>query len=243
MSAELPHLSGRFAWWFTSWSRGHASPDDLLTHVVGDDVAHDVAGLPDTDSTTPLLLSLPRLRELGAAAGLALPVPGAPTGLGGPPTFNRAATEIGEAVVLDGGRFGLVPYRAGPGVVWQVLPANRRQLTDLREAARQLRGTLAQTATILADLDVARWRPEVADELMNLRHLTHFTAPDGVPIDAAELAARAWQAESIVELALVDDGGAVFAHEMAARRNALAPLGQAARTALVAACSPEVWPP
>ncbi|CAM3238010.1 hypothetical protein NODU109028_05740 [Nocardioides dubius] len=244
MPQPLPQLSGRLAWWFTSWSRGLASPDDLLTHVVADDVAHDVAGLPDAEgATVPLVLALPRLRLLGASAGLALPVPGAPTGLGGPAEFNRAATEVGEAVVLEGGGFGLVPFRAGPGVVWQLLGAHRRQLTDLGEAARQLRGTLARTATTLADLDVARWRPEAADELMNLRHLPHLDAPAGVPADAVELAARAWQAESIVDLALLDDGGAVSAHEIGARREALSPLARAARTAMVAACSPEVWPP
>jgi len=46
-----------------------------------------------------------------------------------------------------------------------------------------------------------------------------------------------------VELALDDDGAAVSAYEIATRRDALRPLEQAARRALVAACSPEVWPP
>ncbi|MFS3129105.1 hypothetical protein ACLM5J_11955 [Nocardioides sp. Bht2] len=243
MSVQLPTLSGRFAWWFTSWSRGYANPDDLTNHVVADDVAHDVAGLPGVDGTLPLLLALPHLRRLADSAGLALPTPGALTGLGGPAPFNRAATEIGEAVVLAGGAGGLVPYRAGPGVMWQLLPAHRRQLTDLGEASRQLRATLSQCATALADLDVARWRPEVADELMNLRHRTTFIAPGGTPTDAVDLAGRAWQAESIVELALIDEGGAVSAQEIAHRQSTLTPLAQAARTALVAACSPEVWPP
>jgi hypothetical protein len=58
-----------------------------------------------------------------------------------------------------------------------------------------------------------------------------------------ELAARGLQAAGIVDLALEDDGGAVTAHEMESRRAALVPLGRAGRRALVAACSPEVWPP
>jgi hypothetical protein len=47
----------------------------------------------------------------------------------------------------------------------------------------------------------------------------------------------------VVELALEDDGGALSAHEIAQRREALLPLDRAGRRALVAACSPEVWPP
>jgi hypothetical protein len=58
-----------------------------------------------------------------------------------------------------------------------------------------------------------------------------------------ELAGRAVQALGIVELALEDDGRAVSGTDAVARRRALQPLGAAARRALVAACSPEVWPP
>jgi hypothetical protein len=46
-----------------------------------------------------------------------------------------------------------------------------------------------------------------------------------------------------VALALVDDGGALTVLEAESRRAALRPLGRAARRALVAAASPEVWPP
>ncbi len=47
----------------------------------------------------------------------------------------------------------------------------------------------------------------------------------------------------VVELALQDDGGALSLHEITRREQAILPLGAAARRALVAACSPEVWPP
>jgi hypothetical protein len=58
-----------------------------------------------------------------------------------------------------------------------------------------------------------------------------------------ELAERARQAVEIVDLALEDDGGALSAAEIDGRRIALSSLGRAARRALVAAASPEVWPP
>ena len=95
----------------------------------------------------------------------------------------------------------------------------------------------------MARLEVARWRPEVADRLMNLRHRPVVTAPPGVPSRCADLAARGVQALEIAELALEDDGGALTAYDAEARRAAIAPLGRAGRRALVAAASPEVWPP
>ncbi len=243
MTTALPLDSARLAWFLAAWLRGDASPDDVRDGVIGDDAAHDVVGLAGPDSV-PLLLALGRIRATGASsAGLALPVPGAPVGLGGPAGFNAAALETGEAVVLDGAGLGLVPHRAGAGVVWTCLPAHRRQLVDLGEADRTLRATLVQTAADLAALDVARWRPEVADELMNLRHRPTYDAPAGTPPRAVDLAGRAMQALGIVELALEDHGGAVTAYEMDRRSAALDPLGDAARRALVAACSPEVWPP
>ena len=64
-----------------------------------------------------------------------------------------------------------------------------------------------------------------------------------MPARCVDLAGRALQALAVVDLALEDDGGAVTAYEITARRDALLPLERAGRHALVAACSPEVWPP
>ncbi|MFB9312145.1 hypothetical protein ACFFRI_03720, partial [Nocardioides plantarum] len=133
--------------------------------------------------------------------------------------------------------------RVGPTVEWTLLPARRRQLPDVGEADRDLRRVLLEAADRLAALEVARWRPEVADQMMNLRHRPPVTAPPGVPDRCVDLAARGLQALSIAELALEDDGGALSVSEIEARRSALAPLARAGRHALVAACSPEVWPP
>ncbi len=244
MAPRTPVDSARMAWWMTAWLRGTTSPDDLLDAVLDGDAAHHVVGLPGTDEAVALMAALGTVRSLGATgAGLALPAPGQLVGLGGPATFNNLALAAGEAVVLDGAGHGLVPHRAGAGVVWQLTLAHPRQLVDIGEADRTLRLAFTATAAALADLDVARWRPEVADELMNLRHSSPYDAPPGTPADAVALAVRAEVARRVVELALVDDGGAVTAGEATAREAALMPLGRAARVALVAACSPEVWPP
>lgn len=243
MTSDLP-ASARLAWWGTAWLRGHAVADLVLDAVLGEDVTHAVSGLPGDDGTQTLLGALTRLRELGATAlGAAFPAEGDPVGLGGPREFNAEALDAGEAVVAVGTGLGLVPTRTGPTIGWRTLPADRRQLPDVGEADRQLRATLTTTAAELARLDVARWRPEVADELLNLRHRTPVAAPPGIPQRCTDLAERALQAMAITDLALVDDGAAVSAREADLRRAPLLELARAARRALTAACSPEVWPP
>ncbi len=227
----LPH-SATLAWWLTAWLRGHEQTDHVLD-ALADDV-HLMAGGSALDLLT-------RSRATGASyAGLALPVDGDPLGLGGPRDFNSAALEAGQAVVV--GDLGLVPEEQGETVQWQPHAASRRQLPDVGEADRTLRGALLGAAGDLADLEVARWRPEAADALMNLHHRPTLDAPLGTPPRCVDLAARGLQAWAIVDLALVDDGGALSSYEVERRRGLLQPLGHAARRAIVAACSPEVWP-
>ena len=237
-SALLPSV--RLSWWGTAWLRGHVVSDQMVDGVVDDDAVHLVGG---ADGPEPLVLGLGRLRSAGVTGfGLALPVAGDPLGLGGPSGFNTAALATGEAVVTTGVALGLVPERVGASVTWAEHAAERRQVPDVGEADRTLRSALLETADELARLDVARWRPEVADELTDLRRPHPVEAPPGVPSRCLAMAGRGIQALTIVELALVDDGGAITAHEAERRRETLVPLERAGRRALVAACSPEAWP-
>lgn len=246
---DLP-ASTRLAWWGTAWLRGRVVTDLMLDAVIGEDATHTVAGLAElglggpADTAETLLAGLARVRSEGATGlGAAYPVEGDLCGLGGPGGFNTAALDAGEAVVTVGADLGLVPGRVGAVVTWQAYPAARRQLPDVGEADRTLRRTLTTTADALAAMQVARWRPEVADRLMNLRHRPAVVGPDGVPTRCVELLAAGLQALDIVDVALEDDGGALTAYDVEARRAALVPLARAGRHALVAASSPEVWPP
>ena len=123
------------------------------------------------------------------------------------------------------GLHGLVPARVGAALTWSVMAAERRQLPDVGEADRALRAALPEAADALAALDVARWRPEVADRLMNLRHRPrppHHPACRHAAWSSPSGAARPWRSWT---LALEDDGGAQTALEAEARRAALLPLG------------------
>lgn len=237
----------RLAWWGTAWLRGQVVTDLMLDAVIDDDATHTVAGLGalglgGSEAAETLIGGLGRLRAEGATIlGAAFPAEGDTVGLGGPPPFNHAALEAGEAVVSDAG-VGLVPVRVGAVVTWHAYAAQRRQLPDVGEADRGLRAALLETTQALVDLDVARWRPDVADRLLNLRHRAPIAGAPGVPPRCVELAERGLQAAEIAALALADEGGATSAYEMTARREALVPLERAARRALTAAGSPEVWP-
>ena len=239
---SLPDAA-RLAWWGTAWLRGHVVTDLFLDAVTGADAVHEVREVAVDGPSMTLLDALLDVRNAGGdSLGLALPIDGDLLGLGGPAPLNADALEVGEAAVSGTAGIALVPHRVGRAVQWRLHRASRRQLPDVGEADRGLRAALLESANALAALDVARWRPEVADELMDLRRYTNLDAPDGTPPRCVELAGRGLRCEGIAELALADDGGAVTTTEMTARRNALRPLEYAARRAVVAACSPEVWP-
>ena len=228
--SSLP-VSAVLATWLDAARAGRVSPDDLADAVRGDDPRHLVIGLPERDVL--------ELHELPAAVGgrvsLALPAPGDLVGLGGPASFNTAATDAGEAIVS--GAFGLVPEVDARTIVWRAYPADRPPWVDERESAAELKVALADVTRRLVDLDVAAWQPDIPDLLLNLRHRTPLPLPPGYDARRVETAERAVLCLDIIDLARSDDGGAVTAYEMQQRRAALDDLARATRRALVGACS------
>ena len=111
--------------------------------------------------------------------------------------------------MIAGGPRARCRAREGAVVFWHVVRRAPRQLTDVGEADRRLRRPWCSTADDLAALDVARWRPEVADELINLRRVPRLDAPPGTPRPLRRARRPALQAAGIVDLALDDDGAAV----------------------------------
>jgi hypothetical protein len=237
--------SGVLAAWTSAWLAGEAAYDDVVARVTGDDEPHRVTGLPGVAGETPLGWALPVLRERSPEGVRAvLPVAGDPRGLPGPGPFTTAALEAGEAVVGRG--LGLVPRITEHGsvadrtctVLWtayEVVEPAPDPLT-VPEAEHDLTGATRDAASALAALDVASWRPEVADELARVRRGVTPELPPGHDGRAVRLLASADRLAAVLDLARADaPGGAVTGAEARARDDALRPLATAVRRARQAA--------
>ncbi|WP_330329711.1 hypothetical protein OHS33_08210 [Streptomyces sp. NBC_00536] len=243
--------SGRLAAWGNSLLAGLVSPDDAALSIVGADAVHRVAGLPGESGPVGLTLALGRLRAMGVTGlRVALPAPGHPLGLSGPPEFNARALDAEEAVVAVGAALGLVPQvsQAGPTgdvhveVVWDCLPVREAPPADvpsLGEAERELAEALREATAVLTRLDVAASGP-VAEAAMSAYRARaeagrEVLAP-GYPPRAVRVLSLAQRVGLLVSLAYErGHGGAVAASEMAARAEALRPVERVARRAQVAA--------
>lgn len=235
---RLP-AAARIACWVNAWLAGREGADAVIAAMSDGGRAVEFVG-PEPGTRIAAGLFLGELRRWNVVqASSALPVPGDPLGLGGPPAFNADVIEATEGVVLHGPDLGLVPTRTASVTSWQVTRATPPSyLPPVAEAARGLRSCMGAAADALAALDVASWRPEVADDLQVLRRpgsrveSVPFAAPE-----CARLASDALRAAAIVELAWSDDSGTLSVWEAEQRSTALRPLHHAARTALVAATS------
>ncbi|MFE0630131.1 hypothetical protein ACFW3D_24590 [Streptomyces sp. NPDC058864] len=246
--------SGRLAAWGNALIAGLAAPDDAAQEVIADDSVHRISGLPGEDGPVGLTLGLGRLRALGVSGlRIALPVPGHPLGLSGPPEFNARALAAGEAVIAVGGpALGLVPEvtEAGPqgdvhvSVEWQCLAVRDAPPADvpsLGEAERELAEALRDATEALARLDVAGAGPAVQAALEAYRARAargrEVLAPGYPPraVRVLELAQRVGALIGIATGARAGHGAAVSASEIAARTELLRPVERTARRAQVAA--------
>ncbi|WP_255956050.1 hypothetical protein [Streptomyces odontomachi] len=243
--------SGRLAAWGNALLAGLISPDDAADAVVGEDTVHRVAGLPGEAAPVGLTLALGRLRALGVTGlRVALPAPGHPLGLSGPPAFNARALEAEEAVICQGAALGLVPevFEAGPAgdvhveVLWECLPVREAPPADvpsLGEAERELAEALRDATEVLSRLDVAASGPaaEAAIDAYRARaERTGEALAPGYPPRAVRVLELAQRVVLLVSLAYESGhGGAVSASEMSARAQALRPVERTARRAQVAA--------
>ncbi|WP_279580653.1 hypothetical protein [Fodinicola feengrottensis] len=245
--------SGRMVAWLRSWRTGLVPYDDVVSAVLGEDGEHEVADLPGAAHAVPLPYALKELSRISPdSIRLVMPVPGDPRGLPASSGLARAGLAVGEVVRCP--EFGLIPEvtsrESGSGVQWETVvwrchpivfdPLNPLPLVDdfctVGEAEMQLAQALLQTTDLLVDLDVARWRPELADALMDLRKAGRsHELPPGYSPRAERVLHRAELVAGIVDLAGEDDGGATSTQEANLRAQALRPLAAAARQARLAA--------
>lgn len=244
---ETVRRSGLLAAWGTAVLQGRCSPDDAVDAIVGDDEPHRVAGLADEPVGWSVALGL--LRRRGATAlVLVTPVPGDLAGLPGPPDVNRDVLIAGAAVIADGvpstalipqvDRFGPVGDH-GTAVTWRAVdadgPVGPGRRPSLTEADRALAETLNAALRRLHDLDLARWRPEVATLREDLDGPAQEHLPPDFPDRGLRLLARAQRMSAVLALGRSDVGGAVSVVDAARRTETLDELARAVRQAQAAA--------
>jgi hypothetical protein len=234
--------AGRLAVWATAWLTGRASYDEALDGLTGDR-AHRVVGLPGADDAVPLGTALSALRGLGERRFLlVLPAPGDVRGLPPVPGLVSLALRAGQAAVGD--RLAVVPEQAGTGVLeWTAVdlggaaPPRPPVEGTLRSVSGALDLAVTDAARALAELNVARWHPEVPTLLAGLARPQPAPGlpPDHDPL-ALSVLGRAQRLAAVLDLALSDAPGAAVNHAQAARRDAaLRPLADTVREAVAAA--------
>ncbi|MEL7975217.1 hypothetical protein AAG589_05090 [Isoptericola sp. F-RaC21] len=232
-----------------------AAPGVVVRSVQGDDEPHGVSGLPGHDDAADAADA--SLRDLVTAwlAGprevcALLPAPGDLAGT--PAAVSADATDAGECVMVatPTGSWAAVPevttfgsaLEPGHLVAWQVRPVPAWSthvagaLGSLADAERDLRTSLVTATDALDALDVARWRDDAADAIERLRS----GSTDGWPVPTldgrrARVLQLATRLLAIVDLATVDEGGAVNVWQSDQRATALREVERTARRALSAA--------
>jgi hypothetical protein len=252
--AGAPPRSALLAAWGNAWLAGDTGLPELVERVAAHDDDHTVVGLAADD--LPLDGAVARLRAAGVTRlRVVLPAPGDVIGLPGPGPFTAAALLASEGVLAlrpDGTGSGLVPTLTSHGssfdgtvttVTWtayDVAVPGPDPGPYLHDAEHDLRRGVLECVSALRDLDVARWRPEVAEALQDLRGraragIDEDELPGGYPVRARDLLVQARQLAGVLSLAGEDLGGAVDTREAAAREAALRELARLVRHAHVAA--------
>jgi hypothetical protein len=237
-----------------AWSRAvrtHACPLNEAVSAVedSDELVQFVAGDQRRDARDVLI-------ELAAAPGrveLALPVPGDVRGLPGTGPWTAPALDAGEAVVTS--ESVLVPIVQAHGneiegyatyTYWHLHertgpPTPVTATAGLAEADRHLRGAMNDAVDLLADIEVARWSPELAEAVADIRTQRRggddfaSALPRSYGPQARELLARARVVDRIINAAMSPETELLDAAGAMQRAQALRGLQTSVREAVCAA--------
>jgi len=214
--------------WGNAWLAGHVGLDEAADHV---EAVSGPAVVGEVSLREYLAnLRVDRLTEFR----LALPAPGDPLGLSGPPVFNSVAVDAGQAAiaVLPGRCLGLVPTAdlrgssyVGVRLEVQETGPVRQDLPSVAEAERELSDAIRAATEALSAVD-----GPLLDRPEQSRHGGEL-AP-GYPGRAHRVSALATRLAAVLRFA--DERG-LTSGQIATRGAALRELDRAVRRAVVAA--------
>jgi hypothetical protein len=230
--------------WLKACAKDHVSPDEVVQALPRIDLlAADDTDAPRRPESVSLLAA--RLAHRDVAVRLVLTAPGQPGPWTPPRDLLARALNGGGAVVVDEPSIVLVPttpertHTSPEGeryLRWTFEVHNAsvtvRNVTDLSTSKRQLLRLLRDTSETLNQLDIAGGRERIDDPL-TLHASGVVLDPPGEVAGVSELAALALRVLAIVDAAATDPGGAVGSTSQRLRHDALRPIGQCAREALM----------
>ncbi|PFG33369.1 hypothetical protein [Sanguibacter antarcticus] len=259
--AILPR-SASLALWLWGTDPASAAVERAIRAVVHDDEPHGLSGdVPDdvAEPTLHALLSAWCGRVVASAA--LFPEPG--DAMGVPAEVSAPAIEAEECVLVSVSpssgtkhqehveSWALVPeveafgsvLEPGHLVHWtmtRVAPWTHRTLGtvgSLADAERALQRSLRSTTEALASLDVSRWREDAGEAIAALRSTVDLRGhlPRDLDPRRTHVFQSAARLRAIVDLATVDDGGAVNLWQADQRSTALREIDRVARRAMAAA--------
>ncbi len=255
----LPHAVLAALWLPAIASAGPAGADagdDLvdagLRALAGEDT--HVVDRPDGEVRSLREMARRLVGQELTDVGAVLPVPGHVAGVPGVVLLD--AVDAGQCLLIraEGGSWAVVPQvesfgsdlEPGTLVRWVLRPfpfAERPVPTllglvgSLRQARQEVARALVTAGEALEQLDLAGWRPDAAREAAALlrEEIRTDLLPPGLEPTRVEVITRAARLLAILQLAAEDDGGAVVAHQGAARAEVLRELEHIARRSLAAA--------
>lgn len=228
------------ATWLRAWLNGSASSDDVLG-------ALEIFGPHRFSNGTDEEGLFTGLNSIGVAPGrdlqlrAVLPVPGDPSGLSGPPAFNQAATESGQALLIFGSGHGLIP-RTGPTTTWLASPIDEsnQRTPDIspEQASSEVRAALLEATNSLAGFTQSVSREEIAGELTALnRALDRTRLPRSLDSGRQHTIRLAAQVHGICQIAAHFTSQQPTSGATAGQAVLLAQLSRTARRALAASAS------
>ena len=245
--------------WVNAWIASECSADEITTALTAFGAQRICGSASPADSDLPVGTERVEHHESGLLVGLVelgltrnahdsqlrvvLPAPGDPTGLPGPPRFNRRAIEAGQAIVVDHLSVGLIPQVTGTATHWVAFHTTPGVVPGVavrpEEAARQVRLALIEATAQLADLDMATGRDDVSEAVRLMQaQLKQAHFPSSLPGSDQHTIFSAAQILGICEIALTFARPTPTAGLDQQRTRVLTDLATTARRCLAAAANP-----
>ena len=243
--------------WLKASADQSVSPDEVVDALPLVDLVRNATDDDSDGNRESVALLAARMAQQRSLVRLVVATPGQPGPWAPSREILMQAIAAGGAIIIDSPSLILIPAPREPGqrgadpagwgqetrwrFVAHAVAADVHAVTDISTSRRQLMRLLRESTETLTQLDIASGRDRV-EATLHLHTAGVVLDPPGERPEASELVALALRVLAIIDAARRDPGGAVGGSAQRLRLDALAPLADAAREALMACINDEVQP-